>query len=246
MESAGFSAIEPTTLGEEAYQQIASALRGGTLQPGDRLKIRELSQRLSISSTPVRDALRRLLHEGALEQRSPRDIRVPFITRDRYREVVMIRMELEGLAAARAAELHDDDALERLWSNIRLSEIAISNERWAEASSLNEQFHFALVEIARMPIMHGVLRSLWLQVGPAVSAFYNKGRKSMLFFHYEVVDAITRKDQDSARKAIQLDIGNAVETILPHLIENAPCNVGGAYAFGPPSTSQNAARSQGL
>ena len=94
-QSQGLSAISQTSLGEVAYEKIANAIISGAFKPGEKLTIRDLADRLETSSTPVRDAVKRLLLEGALEQRAPRDIRVPVITPDRYREIADIRLRGE-------------------------------------------------------------------------------------------------------------------------------------------------------
>jgi DNA-binding transcriptional MocR family regulator len=74
-----FKTIDHSKLGEIVYQHIAGALTKGALKPGERLKIRDLAHEMGTSVTPVRDAILRLVHEGALLLKSPRDIRVPVL-----------------------------------------------------------------------------------------------------------------------------------------------------------------------
>lgn len=217
MEPKGLSAITQSSLGDVAYEQIANALIGGIFRPGDRLTIRQLADKLNISSTPTRDAVRRLLHEGALEQWSLRDVRVPVITQSRYREIADIRMELEGLAAAKAAAKCTEAGIKRLKENMATNEEAIASGDWVTAISLNKQFHFALAEIAEAAVLRGLLDGLWLQIGPAISSFYNKGGRSMIDHHYQVVDALERGDSVAARKAIADDIADSVDNIVRNL-----------------------------
>lgn len=217
MKPKGLSAITQTNLGDVAYEQIANALVSGVFQPGERLTIRQLAETLRISSTPVRDAVRRLLHEGALEQWSARDVRVPIITQAHYREIADIRIELEGLAAAKAAERRTDEDLARLKANIEKNEKAIAAGDWVAAVSLNKQFHFGLAEVGQTPVLRGLLQGLWLQIGPAISSFYSKGGRAMIDHHYQVIDAIEQRDSVAARKAIVEDIGDSIENILSNL-----------------------------
>jgi DNA-binding GntR family transcriptional regulator len=72
--------------------------------PGEKLKLRVLAAELGVSATPIRAALARLVTEGALEQLDRRSVRVPVLTDARLREVVELRLDLEGKAASRAAE----------------------------------------------------------------------------------------------------------------------------------------------
>ncbi len=217
MEQQGLSAISQTRLGDIAYQEIANAIISGVFRPGDKLTIRGIADMLEISSTPVRDAINRLLLEGALEQRGPRDIRVPLITCDSYREIADIRGELEGLAAARAAERRSDADLEALRLNIEENEQAIRNKDWQNAIRLNKQFHFALAEMARMPVLIGLLNGLWLQIGPPISSFYNRGGRNMIDHHHAVLEAIRLQHPDEARRHIAHDIASSVENIIAHI-----------------------------
>lgn len=217
----GLSAISTSNLGDEAYDQIANAIVSGGFAPGEKLTIRHLAETLAISSTPVRDAVKRLLLEGALEQRGPREVRVPVITGATYREIAAIRLELEGLAAARAAECRNDDDLTRLQANIAENESAIAAGDWQGAMRLNKQFHFALAEIAQMPVLHGLMNGLWLRIGPPIASFYRHGGRAMIDHHYRVSQAIRDRVPDAARQAIMGDITASVDNILSHLNEQA-------------------------
>ncbi|QIE45986.1 GntR family transcriptional regulator [Pseudohalocynthiibacter aestuariivivens] len=210
-------AINQASLGEIAYEKISGAIISGAFKSGEKLTIRGLADLLEISSTPVRDAVKRLLLEGALEQRAPRDVRVPVITAEHYRQIVDIRLELEGLAAARAAERRSADDLEFLHRNIEENEVALRKRDWKRGMELNKQFHFALGEAARMPVLLKHLGSLWLQIGPPVSAFYAHGGRKMIECHYDVVKAIEKRDSKEARRQIVLDISGSVEAIIANL-----------------------------
>lgn len=161
--------------------------------------------------------MKRLLLEGALEQRAARDIRVPIITADRYREIADIRLELEGLAAARAAERRIDADIAALEKNISDNEIAMKANDWERCIALNKQFHFALPETANMPILSSHLDGLWLQIGPPISSFYAHGGRDMIDHHYDVFAAIKAQKPSDARKHIVADIASSVDHIIAHI-----------------------------
>src|SRR5690606_19178131 len=118
-------------------------------QPGDRLKIRDISAKLGTSVTPVRDAILRLAHDDAIEFRSARDIRIPKLTRSRYLEIRSIRLKLEGLAAENAARVATPQDIDDLQAILRENEKAILDGDAIRGSELNQSFHFRLIEIAR-------------------------------------------------------------------------------------------------
>jgi DNA-binding GntR family transcriptional regulator len=209
-----FKAIDRNNLGEVVYQNIAEALIKGALRPGARLKIRDLAQEMGTSVTPVRDAILRLVHEGALLLKSPRDIRVPVLHPDRYLEIRAIRLKLEGLAAERAAAVADAADIERLEMLISNNEKALSVRDFARATEINQVFHFELANIAAMPILRGILHNLWLQMGPVISAAYMEGGRTMIEHHYDVLDAIRKHDVQAAKQAIRDDILSGGDVIL--------------------------------
>lgn len=201
-----FKTIDHNNLGEVVYQNIAEALIKGALRPGARLKIRDLAQEMGTSVTPVRDAILRLVHEGALLLKSPRDIRVPVLQQERYMEIRTIRLKLEGLAAERAATIAEPADIKRLEALVRENERALSAQEFARATEINQVFHFELANIAAMPILRGILHNLWLQMGPIISAAYADGGRTMIEHHYVVLDAVRRHDAQAAKQAIRDDI----------------------------------------
>src|SRR5215475_1089790 len=92
-----------TSLRKQVYDSLRAALTAGRFTPGQKLSFRFIAGALGVSLTPVREAVRRLVAEGAFEMRPNRSVRVPLMTRDRILELRDIRVALEGLAAEKAA-----------------------------------------------------------------------------------------------------------------------------------------------
>jgi len=193
-------------LGASVYDRIADALMQGRLQPDDRVKIRDLAQRLGTSVTPIRDAILRLVQDGALEMRSPRDIRVSRLSKSDYLETRELRIHLEGVAAAAAAKLARPDDIDRLNNIIQLNEAALDAKDFLEATRLNQAFHFEYCRLANKPILLDLLRRLWLKSGPYITKHYHAGGRDMVEHHYPLIDAFIRADSEAARLAVQTDI----------------------------------------
>lgn len=135
--------INQNSLGDTIYARVSQDLVLGKLRPNQKVTIRGLADELGTGTTPVRDAVQRLLLDGVLVQRSLRDVRVPMLAGAQYLEILSIRCELEGLAAARAVELVDAKGIARLKRNIARNEAAAESGRWSQAIEYNQQFHFA-------------------------------------------------------------------------------------------------------
>src|SRR5690606_19900518 len=144
----GLEALDRENLGETVYARLSEALIKGRFPPDTRLTIRDLAQSLGTSVTPVRDATLRLIQDEAPVQKSAREVRVPNLTTERYREIRQIRLKLEGLAARESALKAEPEDIRKLRDLVERNEHAIGAEDWVGALELNQMFHFALADIA--------------------------------------------------------------------------------------------------
>jgi DNA-binding GntR family transcriptional regulator len=217
MANFSFETLERENLGETVYARVAEALIKGRFAPDARLTIRDLAQSLGTSVTPVRDAILRLIQDEALVQKSAREVRVPIITLERYREIRQIRLKLEGLAAREAALKATAKDVDRLRDLIALNERAIATRNWTEGLELNQTFHFALADIAGMVVLRGILNRLWLQMGPLIAESYHEGGRAMIDNHHAVLAAVEKGDADASERAIIADITEGGNVILERL-----------------------------
>ncbi len=209
--------ISRDSLGHTIYGRVAQDLIRGKLRPNQKITIRGLAQSLGTSSTPVRDAVQRLLQDNALEQRTVRDVRVPVLTTAAYLEITGIRSELEGLAAAGAATVAHDKDIAMLKRIVVRNEEASAAGRWPLAIEMNQKFHFALAEIAGMPILLDVLGRLWLRTGPLISGYYAASHEDMVEQHHQIIAACESRDAAAARAAMQADIEKPKAAITQYI-----------------------------
>jgi len=210
-------AVEHVNLGDQVYGRIATALLNGQMRPDDRLTIRGLADQLGVSTTPVRDAVKQLIQEQVLEQRSAKDVRVPVMTRAAYLEILEIRLHLEGLAAERAAERATPEQQARLHKLLLRNDRAAASRNRVLATQGNQEFHLALSEVADMPNLQRILKGLWLRMGPWVAGYYDAGMAGLNDRHYEVLQAMHAADPAAARRAIQSDILEAKDALLKQI-----------------------------
>ena len=105
------------TLSDQAYRQLRSAIATGELAPGDKVTERGMAERLTISPTPVREALRRLELDGLIERIGPRTVRVAAIRDAAIDDLAEVEVGLRGLVArfaARHATAAQLDALDAI------------------------------------------------------------------------------------------------------------------------------------
>lgn len=198
------------TLGDQVCASLRTALRRGMLRPGERLTTREIAGTLGVSLTPAREALNRLVAEGVLEQGPNRTVVVPSLTRARYAELCLIRLELEGLAARHAcARLHAAAPLRRLEKLYAEHEQAFRGKDAKRSLQLNEDFHFTIYAAAGLPALLQILETLWLKVGPSMNLLFPRsfaeewqgGRN-----HRAMLDAIRAGDAEGLAAAVRQDL----------------------------------------
>src|ERR1700756_2443283 len=103
--AAAISAVGRQTLNDRVYRELKKSIMSGAFKPGSELKLRSVAEALGTSLMPVRDAMRRLMAERALEMRPSRTIAIPVLSADQFLEIRAIRLLLEGEAVTRAANI---------------------------------------------------------------------------------------------------------------------------------------------
>jgi DNA-binding GntR family transcriptional regulator len=209
------STAEDTSLRQQVYESLREALTAGRFVPGQKLTFRFVASALGVSLTPVREALRRLVAEGAFEMQPNRSVRVPLMTRAKILELRDIRMAVEGLAAEKAAARASKHEVGRL----RQIALEIATARSAGDSGTDRlkvrEFHFALYGAADQPTLLRVIEGLWLQTGPYMNLLYPefvslpRGPETRA----RIIRAVQSHDALAARREIENDIRHALSYV---------------------------------
>ncbi|ONG56125.1 GntR family transcriptional regulator [Pseudoroseomonas deserti] len=211
--------LERRTLAESAYAHLRDLLASGRVAPGEKLSLRDLSEALGVSVMPVREAVSRLIADGALEVAPNRAVRVPVMDGRQFRELADVRAGIEGWAASLAATARSEAQLD----GIARAEAAIRGaERSADlghAVQLNRDFHFAIYGAAGLPTLVDVIGGLWLKAGPVINLDLRHSRDRLtaghaLRCHAAALAAIRARDAEAARAAIAEDITRAADFII--------------------------------
>ena len=210
-----FEPIEHETLGDHAYARIRQAILSGRFEPGEKLTIRALSAQLNISPTPIRESLRRLAAEHAVEIAPNRFIRIPILNAEELRELRDIRTSLEGLATERAVANMGAEMI----AHLKGLDGTIRKLRDKGSTKLVvgtiQQFHFAIYRTSDMPSLVRMIESMWLRTAPYVNLLfpgYSQSERGNL--RAMVLTAIARRDASSARRLMEADIGGALDYLI--------------------------------
>ena len=212
------------TLQDNVYDYLREALMTGEFSPGQRLTVRGIASDIGTSIMPVREALRRLTSEGALEPLSTGAIRVPIFNLQKLQDLTELRLVVEGLAARRAAIRMTGDDFKSLEHCDREVQLAIASGDFAEEAKANEHFHFTIYRAAQSNDLLRIIENLWLQVGPYLSWLFKQSewparlhgaRGARAFRHHKDLEsALRRHDGEQAELALRADLMTAAEVLF--------------------------------
>lgn len=203
--------LDPSPTGASAHDRVYRALRSqilhGEIAPGQALTLRGIGRDHNVSMTPAREAVRRLVSEGALFLSSSGRVSTPELTNERIEELAAIRALLEAELAARALPRAHPALIERMETINSAIGQAIHREDGTGYIRANLEFHRTLYLRAQAPAMLALAETVWLQLGPTMRALYGKLRKTEAPQHHRLIlAALTAGDEPGLRLAVRADV----------------------------------------
>jgi DNA-binding GntR family transcriptional regulator len=154
------------TIQDSVHQQLRHALMTGRFDPGQVMTIASLADSFGTSHMPVREALRRLAAENALEIAPNGSARVPFVTRARLDDLCRARIAVEGLATELGAGQITGRDIASLETMVAEQERIAREDSVYDMLGKNRLFHFTIYRASGSEVLIQLIESLWLQAGP--------------------------------------------------------------------------------
>ncbi|AKS34325.1 GntR family transcriptional regulator [Mycolicibacterium goodii] len=202
------------TKSDYAYRQVRDRILSGELQPGAVLQQRELAAQIGISTTPLREALRRLKSEGLVELDAHRDARITPLRAEEARDLLEMRISLDPLAARLAAQRRTNADI----AAIRAALENLTPLPTAPAISqlvAHRDFHAAIYRASHNDLLIDSLDGLWdkadryrrlaLQTERTQAA-----RDQKAYEHAQLVDLIAAGDGDGAAQLMSAHIDTSL------------------------------------
>lgn len=199
--------IDPSTAAHERiYRAIRTRIMHGEIAPGEALTLRGIGKSYQVSMTPAREAVRRLVAEGALSLSSSGRVSTPSLSNDRIEELATLRALLEAELATRALPRAHMALIDRLETiNSGVSQM-IARHDAAGYIRMNLEFHRTLYLRAQAPAMLAMTETVWLQLGPTMCALYGRlKRKEPPYHHKLILAALKAGDEPGLRLAVRAD-----------------------------------------
>ncbi len=204
----------------QVYLRLREMVLYGDLTPGQAVTIQGLTERLGVGMTPVREAIRRLISQGALEFQGNRRVSVPLLTAADIGEIIVAREWLDPYltrCAMRHVTASDIDRLARLDAAL---DGAIRQGDLRGYLHLNHQFHLSLYRLARSPILADLAEGLWLRFGPSMRVLCGRiGTQNLPDNHKNTLKAMQAGDADAAAAAIAADVRQGMDQLRASLAD---------------------------
>lgn len=212
--------MQPKSKSEAAYQQLRHEIRSGELAPGQRVTLQGLSRSLSMSLTPVREALNQLEAEGFVVHMPYRGSFIAETGADRVEQIYRLREVLEpmavSLAAERVARGGMEERMEQVRSLLHACDEAITP---FDVVQTNEEFHQALYRLSDDPLLIDFISKLWAGVpyqSLSLSGMGDRVAESSRE-HHALVEAVAAGDAQGAADVLKQHIQHGRRAALENL-----------------------------
>ena len=212
-------------LRDVVFNTLRQAILKGELAPGERLMEIQLAEKLGVSRTPIREAIRKLELEGLVLMIPRKGAEVAQITEKSLRDVLEVRRALENLAVQLACLRMSPQTLADLKAAARAFEEILGGEDVTAVAEADVAFHDVIYMATDNQRLISLLNNLREQMYRYRVEYLKKKEchKQLLWEHQEIIRAIEAGEIDVATKITEQHIDNQVEAVsdaLRHLEEN--------------------------
>lgn len=203
-------------LREVIFDTLREAIITGELKPGERLMEVKLAEKMGVSRTPVREAIRMLELEGLVDMLPRKGAHVAELSAKDIMDVLEVRASMDSLATRLAAERITDEEIKEL------RQIQVQFANYVEKNNLqgsikkDVEFHELIYRASRNDRLLQIANNLREQV-QRFRVIYLKdysSPKNLIKEHEDICDAISSRNLDMAQKYAQIHINNQEKVII--------------------------------
>lgn len=203
-------------LRDVVFQTLREAILRGELKPGERLMEIALAERLGVSRTPIREAIRKLELEGLVIMIPRRGAQVAKITEKDLTDVLEVRIGLENMVIEKACHLMTPEQLNRLEEAERDFEKAMADGDLKKLAIADEQFHNLIYEACDNRRLLQMLSNLREQLYRyRIEYMKDEDTRNLLVEeHRDIYEAISMRDIERAKAHAFVHVDNQRKAIL--------------------------------
>ena len=208
-------------LRDVVFNTLRQAIITGEFVPGERLMEIALANRLGVSRTPVREAIRKLELEGLVVMIPRKGAEVARITEKDLRDVLEVRSSLEELAAGLATERLDESSREKIQAALDNFREAIQTDDNPKIADCDVEFHDAVFEATQNKRLIQIINNLREQIYRYRLEYVKDTayHTVLLKEHEELVEAMFAGNKERAKEIMKRHIDNQEETVIKKIQE---------------------------
>ena len=204
-------------LREVVFLTLRKSILKGELHPGERLMEISLANKLGVSRTPIREAIRMLEHEGLVVMKPRRGAPAAKITVQELNDVLEVRKSLETLAILKACErMTEEDIAAMRTAERNFEELVVDKDSdLTELAEADVAFHDTIYQGTKNRRLIQILANLREQMYRFRIEYLKdeEMRSSLVTEHKAIIEAVCSRDTDKAVRYIAQHIDNQQKAI---------------------------------
>lgn len=202
-----------------AYEMLKHAIITGEIPAGERIVETDYANRLHISRTPLREALRKLERDGLVEYVLRRGVVVRAFTLEDVSQIYTIRNLLEMLILPAIIQNVTDEDIHSLRQQLQQMDVCLENNDIQALSPLARAFHSQLMRISKKNRILRVIETQdeFVTRFSAMAIKQEDRRSSAHQEHYQIVDYLEKRDFDNLQKLMEKHIERSKDTCIQAL-----------------------------
>lgn len=207
-------------LRDVVFQSLRQAILLGQLKPGERLMEKSLADKMGVSRTPVREAIRKLELEGLVVMLPRKGAQVAEMTMKEIEDVLEIRAVLEGLASKLAAKRIREDQLEGLNRSLQEFGQGLDSKDVDMMIKKDEEFHDIIFEACNNDKLISIVNNLREQIHRFRVAYLKSydDMQHLFYEHADLAKAVQEHDAEKAEKIATRHVEALKESMVKSLL----------------------------
>lgn len=207
---------------EIVFVELKKAIFEGRIKKGERLVENTIAEKMEVSRTPVREALRQLEAEGLVDNIPRRGAIVKGITLKDAEEIYDLREALEGLMARLACRNRTEDDIDNLRHVLKLMEEAMQRKDYKEYVELHKDFNNIILNSTRNKKLKAIMNNIYEQLTSlrSISLYHEDRRFLALEEHKQIVDTIEKRHEIEAETIAKNHVKKARKAFFDNIIDS--------------------------
>jgi len=214
--------IESPNLRDRVYDILKKSILFQEIPPGEKIDEEAIAKQLGVSRTPIRETLCRLENEGIVKIVPRRGAFVVKHSREKITEILMVREALEGFAARLAVDHINGQTLDQMKSLLKDFTESNIRDRSKEYVQADLEFHNLIIKASENNLLFNIMNTLndHVQMLRLQTAALEGRPEQSLVEHFNIIEALEKKDPSSAESLMREHIRKVRESALNNFKED--------------------------